>query len=231
MIPLYKMIYKNIKKQIDDGILKVGDLIMSESQLRMKYKCSRDTVRKATSLLENNNYIEKTRGKQARVKERNIYTFPTSKIETLKELSKKNNLKVKTKLISINYDVKDKEEFTKYFSKNVEVKRVRNIDGEDVVIDIDYFDANLIKGLNKKICEDSIYKFIETNLGVEIGYSKKIVTVQKPTSEDMKLLGIDEDYLLVNVMSATFTKDNYIFQTTISKHKHDKFRFEAYAER
>lgn len=59
-------------------------------------------------------------------------------------------MKVKTKLISISYDVKDKEEFTKYFSNNVEVKRVRNIDGEDVVIDIDYFDANLIKGLNKK---------------------------------------------------------------------------------
>lgn len=47
----------------------------------------------------------------------------------------------------------------------------------------------------------------------------------------MKLLGIDEDYLLVNVMSTAFTKESDIFQTTISKHKYDKFRFEAYAER
>ena len=57
------------------------------------------------------------------------------------------------------------------------------------------------------------------------------MTVEKPTSVDYELLNLSENDLLVNVTSYTFTKDNELFQATISKHRYDKFRFETYATR
>ena len=231
MKALYKKIYEDIKEKIESNKLKVGENISSESQLQMKYKCSRDTVRKATSLLEQNNYIEKSRGRQATVKLRNKYTFPTSKIESFKELNIRNGLKAKTKVVFLEYGYKEENDFSSHFDNCVKVVRLRSMDGEKNVLDIDYLDGDLIPGLTKKICENSIYEFIETKLGVEIGYAKKIVTVEKPTSLDMEILGVDEDDLLVNIESYTFTKDGKLFQSTISKHRHSKFRFEAYATR
>ncbi|MCT1796883.1 UTRA domain-containing protein [Helcococcus kunzii] len=231
MVALYKQIYKDIKNDIDSKKLKVGEYIPSESQLQMKYKCSRDTVRKATAMLEQENYIEKSRGKQATVKLRNKYTFPASKIESFKELNKKDKLNAKTKLISLEYNYKENNDFSSKFDNCVKIVRVRSIENENIVLDIDYLDADKIQGLTRKVCENSIYEFIETNLGIKIGYSKKIVTVEKPTSVDYELLNLSENDLLVNVTSYTFTKDNELFQATISKHRYDKFRFETYATR
>lgn len=231
MVALYKKIYKDIKEKIENNILRPGDSIASESQLQIKYKCSRDTVRKATAMLEQSNFIEKSRGKQAIVKTRTTYTFPTSKIESFKELNKKNNLGATTHVILIEETEETIDKLKRTFEKNIKVVRVRSIEGEKVVLDIDYFDADKVSGLTKEVCENSIYEHIETKLGIEIGYSQKIVTVKKPTSEEMKLLDIKEEDLLVNVESYTFTTDNVHFQTTISKHRYDKFSFEAYATR
>lgn len=231
MTALYKKIYEDIKDKIESNKLKVEEKIPSESQLQMKFKCSRDTVRKATAMLEQNNYITKSRGKQSTVKPRNKYTFPTSKIESFKELNIRNDLKAKTKLVFLEYGYKADSDFSGKFRNCVKVIRVRSMDGEKNVLDIDYFDGEMVPGLTKKICENSIYEFIETKLGIEIGYAKKIVTVEKPTSEDINLLDLNESELLVNVTSYTFTKDGELFQSTISKHRFNKFRFEAYATR
>lgn len=231
MTALYKKIYEDIKEKIESNKLKVGENIPSESQLQIKYKCSRDTVRKATSLLEQNNYIEKSRGRQATVKLRNKYTFPTSKIESFKELNIRDGLKAKTKVVTLEYGFTGDPDFSNEFKNCVKLVRVRSMEGEKNVLDIDYLDGDMVPGLTKKICENSIYEFIETKLGVEIGYAKKIVTVEKPTSLDMEILGVDEDDLLVNIESYTFTKDGKLFQSTISKHRFNKFRFEAYATR
>lgn len=231
MTALYKKIYEDIKEKIESNKLKVGENIPSESQLQMKYKCSRDTVRKATSLLEQNNYIEKSRGRQATVKLRNKYTFPTSKIESFKEINIRDGLKAKTKVVTLEYGFTGDPDFSNEFKNCVKLVRVRSMEGEKNVLDIDYLDGDMVPGLTKKICENSIYEFIETKLGVEIGYAKKIVTVEKPTSLDMEILGVDEDDLLVNIESYTFTKDGKLFQSTISKHRFNKFRFEAYATR
>lgn len=231
MVALYKKIYEELKTKIEEGKIKVGQPIPSEAQIRMKYNCSRDTVRKATAMLEQANYIDKTRGKQPVVKLRTKYIFPTSKIETFKELNLRNKLKAKTEVISIENNFVEKNSFSQHFENCVEVKRVRSIEGEKVVLDIDYFDRDIVGKLNNKICKNSIYEYIETNLDICIGYSKKIVTVEKPTSYEKKLLDLKENDLLVNVESYTFTSDNVMFQATISKHRFDKFKFESFATR
>lgn len=233
MKALYIQIYEDIKKLIKSNKLKPGDQIASEKELREKYNCSRDTVRKATTLLEQNNLIIKSRGKASIVAENRQYLFPTSSLESFKELKDKNYLDAKTIFVSskiLNLDTLHIK--SKLTCKEVlEVKRIREINGEKIVLDIDYFDTEYVNGITKEIAENSIYEYIEEEIGLEIDHAQKIVTVESPTDEEAKLLDLRPDKLLVQVTSDTYLKDGTIFQHSISKHRHDKFVFTSYAKR
>lgn len=233
MKALYIQIYEDIEKLIKSNKLKPGDQISSEKELREQYNCSRDTVRKATGLLEQNNLIIKSRGKSSIVAENRQYLFPTSSLESFKELKEKNYLDAKT--IFISSEIKDLASLnlhSKLSCKEVlELKRIREINGEKIVLDIDYFDTNYVKNIDKKIAKNSIYEYIEKDLGLKIDHAQKIVTVKSPTDEEVRLLDLRPDKLLVQVTSDTYLKDGSIFQHSISKHRHDKFVFTSYAKR
>ncbi len=60
--PKYLKIVNWIKKQIADGTLTVGDKLQSENELSEFFSLSRQTVRQATSILENDGVLERRRG-------------------------------------------------------------------------------------------------------------------------------------------------------------------------
>lgn len=233
MKALYIKIYEDIKRLIKSNKLLPGQAIESEKELMERYSCSRDTVRKATSLLEHNNLIIKSRGKASIVAENRQYLFPTSSLESFKELKLKNSLDAKTIFLSSNIvdasQVNIKSDLK--CKKLLELKRIRQINGEKIVLDIDYFDPAYVDQISKEVAEDSIYQYIENVLNLEIGFAKKIVTVESPSQEEKELLELSDDMLLVQVASDTYLKDGPVFQHSISKHRHDKFVFTSYAER
>ncbi len=60
--PKYLRIVEWIKKQVADGVLNVGDRLASENELSAQFGLSRQTVRQATSILENSGILERRRG-------------------------------------------------------------------------------------------------------------------------------------------------------------------------
>jgi GntR family transcriptional regulator/GntR family frlABCD operon transcriptional regulator len=62
-IPVHKKLSDDIKKQIDDGQYKNGDLLPSENELSIAYNTSRTTVRLALIELSNIGYIRRHQGK------------------------------------------------------------------------------------------------------------------------------------------------------------------------
>ena len=66
----YKDVYNDIKNRIRDRILKPGEFLDSESELANEYSYSKDTIRKALSILELEGYIQKIKGKNSLILER-----------------------------------------------------------------------------------------------------------------------------------------------------------------
>ena len=58
-IPAYQQIYNHLKGLIDDGVLKQGDEIYSESEMISKYGVSQITVRRAVQDLAQEGYLQK----------------------------------------------------------------------------------------------------------------------------------------------------------------------------
>ncbi len=231
----YVKIYDDILNKIENNIYKFGDSLPSESDLMKEYEASRDTVRKALNMLVTNGYITKARGKLATVNDIHKLNFPIAKITSFSELSHQEHMESKTileefQVVKNNKNIMEKLNLTDE-QEVWNILRTRQIDGERVILDQDYIIRDIVDGLTEEVCTDSIYKYIEQDLNIQIGYAQKEITVQKVSELDRKYLDIKDDEMIVVVKSYTYLVDGRLFQYTVSKHRADRFKFVEFAVR
>ncbi len=231
----YIKIYDDILNKIENNIYKVGDSLPSEADLMKEYEASRDTVRKSLNMLVTNGYITKARGKLATVNDIHKLNFPIAKITSFSELANQEHMDSKTileefQVVKNNKYIMEKLKLTEE-QEVWNILRTRQIDGERVILDQDYIMRDIIDGLTEEICTDSIYKYIEDELNIQIGYAQKEITVQKVSEIDRKYLDIKDDEMIVVVKSYTYLSDGRLFQYTIAKHRADRFKFVEFAVR
>lgn len=231
----YLVIYDEITEKIKNKEYEPSSKLPSENDFMEIYDVSRDTIRKALNLLEQNGYIHKVKGKGSIVLDVNKFDFPVSGLISYKELVKKMGLKSETIMEKFELLKGDK-----YLNKLLnttgkdeiwKVVRARKINGERVILDKDYINKKYVPHLTEEICRDSIYEYIEGELGIEIGFAKKEITVEKPNSEDLHYLDLHENDMIVVVKSFVYLSDASLFQYTESRHRPDRFRFIDFARR
>ena len=207
MMSKYEQIYTEISKSIDNKQLKEGCKIPSETELMKQYEASRGTVRKAVDLLQERGYVQKFMEKVFCFKAKNI-EFNFGGIVSFQEENERLGRHCITEVVEM-----DKEKATKEIAKllNVKrkteidhIKRVRNIDGEKVILDINHFVSEFVPGLTKEIATASIYKYIEKELGLHISYSQRVIEVQPCTEDDRKYLDLNGTDYVVVVKNFTF---------------------------
>lgn len=235
MASKYVKVYNKLKEQIEAGVYKIGQCVPSEGVLMDAFDVSRDTVRKALGILENQGYIQKSRGKAAIVVERKDYKFLFSNIETFKEANEKFGRKAETDVENLEI-LTDRKRIKRIFEDSMEKEvyellRVRRIDGERMIVDHDYFKRSIVPNLPLRACKDSVYQYLEEELGFEIGYASKEIFVEPATVEDKRYLDMKDFNLVVVVKSYTYMKDGDLFQYTESRHRPDHFRFVGFAQR
>lgn len=222
-------------KKIQSNAWAIGDLLPSENELASNYETSRETIRKALDLLSQNGYIQKIQGKGSVIIDRNKFSFPVSGIESFTELAEKLELNSRTIVHSIKYLGPDNKsmEFLKadQNEKVWHVNRIREIDGEKVILDKDYFNDKYVPLLTEEICQGSIYNYIENELGLVIGFAQKEIVVENTTEEDRELLDLEGFSNVVVIRSQVHLDDANLFQFTESRHRPDKFRFVDFARR
>lgn len=231
----YKHLYNLLLDKIEKQEYRAGMKLPSEGDLMEAYGASRDTVRKALDLLVQDGYIRKARGKAAEVLDKNKFNFPVSEIASFKELYRYSAIRPKTYVENLEIQKNDpvlmealqigpeQEAFV--------LLRVREIDGEKIIIDKDYFSRKIVTNLPLRAAQDSVYEYLEQEAGLKIGYAVKEITVHMATEEDMRLLDMKNYDMIVVVKSYTYLEDSTLFQYTESRHRPDKFRFVDYAKR
>lgn len=228
-------IYGDLLSKIKDKEWPEGGLLPSENELTSVYGTSRETIRKALNLLSQNGYIQKVRGKGSVVIHSSKLPFPVSGIVSFKELAIQQRLSVRTLVTNIAY-IEPQNKINEILNPEMKarvwnVNRIREIDGERVILDKDYFREDIVPVLDEGICENSIYEYAEKKLGLAIGFAQKEITVEKPTEEDLEMLDLDGFSNIVVIRSQVSLEDATLFQITESRHRPDKFRFVDFARR
>ncbi|MFQ6791222.1 trehalose operon repressor [Thomasclavelia sp.] len=230
----YQSIFQHIRDEILNGKIEANTYLPSESELQKKFNASRDTIRKALDLLLRNGYIQKEKGKGSLVLDVDKIDFPVSGVMSFKELKDTMSENVITHVHKfVKYPVDDRMKRELYMEDGdvYEIVRIREIDGEKVILDTDYLNAQVIPDLKIEHAQNSLYEYIEGTLGLKVSFAKKEIVVVPATDEEKKLLDMHEYDLLVCVKSYTYLEDATLFQYTESKHRPDKFRFVDFARR
>ena len=231
----YKQLFKQLERDILGEKYQLGDFLPSEHQLMEIYQVSRDTVRKALALLQEEGLIEKVRGQGSKVVKQEQLDFPVSNLTSYQELVAQHQLQSKTNVISL-----DKITVDKKLSKTTgfpeyrlvwRIVRQRVVDSIASVLDIDYLDKSLVPDLTREIGEHSIYSYLEETLKLNIAYARKEITIDHVSNQDHILLDIGRDQHVVSIKSQVYLADGRQFQYTESRHKLDKFRFVDFATR
>lgn len=231
----YQQLYKQIEKAIQEETYAVGDFLPSEHELMDQYQVSRDTVRKALALLQEEGFIKKIRGQGSQVIKEETVNFPVSNLTSYQELVQELGLRSKTNVVSLDKIIIDKKtsQLTGFpeFRMVWKVVRQRVVDDLVSVLDIDYLDMELIPKLTREIAEQSIYSYIENDLKLIIDYAQKEITIDHSNDRDKILMDICKDLYVVSIKSKVYLQDGRQFQFTESRHKLEKFRFVDFAKR
>ncbi|SNZ17020.1 transcriptional regulator, GntR family [Terribacillus aidingensis] len=231
----FQAIYDLIAREIQAEKMEAGQLLPSENELTERFETSRETVRKALQLLSQNGYIQKLQGKGSVVLEQNKLPLPVSGLTSFKELARSMSQTVETQVLAL------KQKLAEGYIQEVlqcekgtpvwELHRLRKLDGEAVIYDKDLLLAACAPALTEAIARDSIYDYLEQDVGLSISYARKEVVVEEAGSADAEVMDMGGYQQLAVVRSAVYLEDTTLFQYTESKHRPDKFRFVDFARR
>lgn len=231
----YQFIYQSLVEKIRSNFWPVSSLLPSEHSLTVEYDTSRETIRKALEMLSQNGYIQKVRGKGSVVIDIPKYSFPVSGITSFKELVEELKVPYHTTVQELEY-IPFTQEIQQILNagkkeKVWKVSRVREINQEKIILDTDFFNEAFVPMLSRDICQDSVYEYIEKELGLVISFAKKEITVEEPTEKDYTSLDLEGFSNIVVIKSKVYLEDATLFQYTESRHRPDKFRFVDFARR
>lgn len=232
---IYLQIYNDYSNQIHSGQLLPGDKLPSESELVEVYGTSRETVRKALNLLFREGYIHKIKGRGSFVLDITRMNFPVTGLISFKEMSGTLGATSRT-LVEETTSEPAGSTLARHLQIPHEslvwkVIRAREIEGERIILDKDYFRADIVPFLSEEIAEGSIYEYLEMELGLKISYAKKLISVEPSTEEDYRLLDLKSYTHIVVVRNYVYLENTVLFQYTESRHRLDKFQFVDFARR
>ena len=232
----YKDVYNDIKNRIRDGILKPGEFLDSESELANEYSYSKDTIRKALSILELEGYIQKIKGKNSLILERGyLKNVSLSSLQTSQELNKAENLNIKTNLISL-YIIQDDKKLIDIFHATKDndfykVVRTRSLDGKKLEYDVSYFDRRIVPFLSKEISQKSIYEYLENELNLKISHSRREIKFRYATSEEKEHMDLKNYEMVVVIETYAYLSNGSLFEYGTISYRPDKFTFSIVAKR
>ncbi|WLD95241.1 trehalose operon repressor [Alkalihalobacillus sp. AL-G] len=228
-------IYTELQEKIENGTYVPDTKLPSEHELTELYSTSRETARKALNLLAQNGYIQKVKGKGSIVLDVGKFNFPVSGLVSFKELANKMGKEVSTEVhevVLIDPDSFLRRQLNIQSDEKVwKVVRTREIEGERIILDQDFFLESIVPTLTQEICERSIYEYLEGELQLPISFAKKEITVERASETDKMRLDLKDYEQLVLVKNFVYLEDARLFQYTESRHRLDKFRFVDFARR
>ncbi|WP_214812594.1 GntR family transcriptional regulator [Exiguobacterium sp. s181] len=192
----YQQIANEIEQYIHEQNLKQGDKLPVLEQMMNEYAVSKSTITKALELLERKGVIFQLRGSGIFVRRHNRPGY-MSLFSTQGFKSNLGDRVLTSGVIDVSVmkpDALVAENLGIGVSDDVyRVERVRYVDGEVLCHEESYYVKAIVPYLNREIVADSIFDYVQSALGVTIGFSDMYLQVDRLTEVEAGHLGLQEN--------------------------------------
>ena len=93
------------------------------------------------------------------------------------------------------------------------------------MLETDYVDGDLLPDLDEVTARMPLWQLAYETLGVDVGFSRKEITLRPATLKEAQQLHLEKGRMLVVVRSWTFLEDARQLQYTVARHHPDRFRY------
>lgn len=163
------------------------------------------------------------------------FRLPVTGILSFKERRQFQDVDATTKVL-VNKEV-DAPDFlvrlglVKPDEKLIYLVRQRIVDGEAVILDKDYIRKSTIGDLPTNRVEESLYEYLEKDLGIKISYGNKDFKIEPVNEEDTTYIDLNGHKYIAVLRSDVYTEGTDFLHYTESRHRVDKFYFSEFARR
>ena len=231
-LSLQDIIVSDIQKKIEKKILKIGQMIPSEDEIRKKYGVSRVTVRLALDKLENKNLIIRKQGVGTFIKSKKIkQTFSTAK--TIIDALREKNLQPKIKVLFNNKKYPD--DYLKDIlnirgnSQIVHIRRIVYLNNQPYAV-LDTFLPEVFKGVADIISQTknvkTTYEIFEEEFDFQIKEAKYDISIDRATNDILKILNLKKDSYCLKNSRITYSERKKPLELTIFYYPPEKAKFE-----
>lgn len=230
----FQAIFKELEQRIKDGVYR--ETLPTENVLTQEFQTSRNTIRRAITLLSRHGYVYSVKGRGVVILEnfgKFHWAIGADSFAGLQALTENSRRPVDTKVVRFRKILADEElsNHTPFAVDEVlfEVVRVRIIAQRPMVIDYSYFRASQVPPLTPTIVTGSIYDYFEQNR-VKIAAAKRLFSVGTASEEDYREIDLG-DYNCVGILeNLVFNDLGRLFEYTQSHFIPDEFSIGYYAQ-
>lgn len=205
--PLYIQIANIIRQEIVSEVLKPGQKIPTENELRHTYKVSRITIRNALKVLQKEYLLTRKRGKGTYVSIRKMAKSVTG-VLSFSDICRMNGFQPRAKTIKCVLEDANSEDIDVLRlapeSKMVVIERIRYADNVPVSFEISRFTFERFQYLLDEDLNDvSLFELIKEKHDVSFSSSTKVIEVQYASYLLATYLRIPRNYPLLSISSVT----------------------------
>lgn len=220
----FEDIYLNLKNDIVNDKYHLDQRLPSEHELASIYDCTRNTIRKATRLLNEEGIVYSAKGKGVFILkpiEKNIVAFKNSNFEGLSTISRDiEDQKIDTQVYSLKEMVVDHQlsQIIEFDEGEVvyESIRIRLKKDKAIMYDRAYFSKEIVGELDETIISGSIYRHLKENQYIKIAASRTFNKVLGVNELDTKLLSLGDYNCIGEFINIVYDDYGRIFEHTFT---------------
>lgn len=184
-VPLYRKLYEQLRRMIEEGTYKTGDLLPSENELCVVHHMTRATVRNALEMLVHDGFIMRQHGKGSIVQGKPTGIGILSFIGTTSAIGKEH---LTTRIISKPQIKSWNEAFSFKLSENeknvgcIYMERLRYINDAPVLFEISMIpNMNLSRFTSRNFENKSLFEILRKHYQIHVkGGEQKIQATEAP---------------------------------------------------
>jgi GntR family transcriptional regulator len=223
-IPAYRRIEGAIRKVIDAGELKPGDVVASERELARVHEVSLMTARQALVSLEREGVVERRRGVGTFVAAPKIHF---NKLMSYTEQMGSRRLPSESKILFAKVIDNEPEATARLSisptSRILKLERLRQVAGEPFALETCYLSAAQFSGLlSAELQTGSLFSTLERDYGVELGYADEEVDATMADPSMAELLGVTKREPLLRIRQVIYSTKGTVILYVLGLYRSDR---------
>lgn len=216
-----------IRKDIETGVLKPGDIIPSERELSEKYQISRPTVRQAIKELAYEGLLNREKGKGTFVSRPKFNYGFIQQFSTFYDDMAEKGYQVHTKVLNIEVrnDLPNIGKILNIAENDpiICIERMRYVEGEPIVKVSNFIPFSLCPDLvHEDLTDKSLYRTLFEKYHLRAFRAEITLEATVADNLDSKVLEIPEGAPVIFMKNITFTPENTIMDYFQSRFRGDK---------